>query len=111
MSWEDHTVEEVATKWVEALRSGKYKQCRNKLADGEGGFCCLGVIGAVMGEVTNPAPVECEIETQSYSPYSDQFEELFKEECDFFWVLNDSDEKTFTEIADIIEEKYLTANV
>lgn len=34
---------ELKRKWVEALRSGKYRQCRNELYDGNGGFCCLGV--------------------------------------------------------------------
>lgn len=33
-----------AKKWVRALRSGKYKQTQNQLADNEeGAFCCLGV--------------------------------------------------------------------
>jgi hypothetical protein len=35
-------------KWVEALRSGEYKQTRNYLQD-EYGFCCLGVLCEVMG--------------------------------------------------------------
>lgn len=39
--------QEWKTKWVEALRSGKYKQgkmqLRVVLPDGEPGFCCLGV--------------------------------------------------------------------
>ena len=30
-------------KWVNALRSGKYKQGRNALRPKENGFCCLGV--------------------------------------------------------------------
>jgi len=31
-------------KWVAALRSGQYKQCRtSQLYDGKGGYCCLGV--------------------------------------------------------------------
>jgi hypothetical protein len=28
--------------WVDALRSGEYQQCQQRLADGSG-FCCLGV--------------------------------------------------------------------
>lgn len=31
-----------AKRWVKALRSGKYKQTKNKLATPDG-FCCLGV--------------------------------------------------------------------
>lgn len=34
---------DIADKWVEALRSGKYKQGRG-LLKGEVGFCCLGVL-------------------------------------------------------------------
>lgn len=30
-------------KWIKALRSGKYKQCKGNLRQGET-FCCLGVL-------------------------------------------------------------------
>ena len=36
-------------KWVEALRSGKYKQGRNYL-NSKGAFCCLGVLCDLSGE-------------------------------------------------------------
>ena len=32
----------VMQKWVEALRSGKYKQATNRLKSNKG-YCCLGV--------------------------------------------------------------------
>lgn len=35
--------------WVEALRSGKYKQCKNSLRRGEK-FCCLGVLCDLYGK-------------------------------------------------------------
>lgn len=39
---------DVAKRWVEALRSGEYKQARRALADelpsGDIGYCCLGVL-------------------------------------------------------------------
>lgn len=36
---------EVKAEWVAALRSGEYKQTKERvLADGRGGFCCLGVL-------------------------------------------------------------------
>ncbi len=35
----------IATKWVKALRSGKYKQAYGRLHSvTPGGFCCLGVL-------------------------------------------------------------------
>lgn len=37
--------QEIKRRWVEALRSGKYKQGQNCLHDsGDGSFCCLGVL-------------------------------------------------------------------
>jgi hypothetical protein len=39
---------EVKTAWVEALRSGEYRQCSSRLTNenehGERSFCCLGVL-------------------------------------------------------------------
>lgn len=35
--------QEWKAKWLEALRSGEYKQCREKLRDNQDKFCCLGV--------------------------------------------------------------------
>jgi hypothetical protein len=34
---------DIAKKWVEALRSGEYKQAQHRLR-GYSGFCCLGVL-------------------------------------------------------------------
>ena len=31
-------------EWIDALRSGKYKQTDSVLHDGHGAFCCLGVL-------------------------------------------------------------------
>jgi hypothetical protein len=38
------------TKWVEALRSGKYKQTREGFFKHKNGLCCLGVLCVVAGE-------------------------------------------------------------
>jgi hypothetical protein len=35
---------ELKAKWVEALRSGKYKQGKGMLRNEKGQFCCLGVL-------------------------------------------------------------------
>jgi len=34
----------IKTKWIKALRSGKYKQGTGRLKTNDGGFCCLGVL-------------------------------------------------------------------
>jgi hypothetical protein len=34
----------VKTKWLEALRSGEYRQARHRLRDDNDDFCCLGVL-------------------------------------------------------------------
>jgi len=42
-----HTTEEIGIleRWVEALESGNYKQCRGELrSDTDAAFCCLGVL-------------------------------------------------------------------
>lgn len=36
-------------EWLQALRSGDYKQTRRRLSDGAGGFCCLGVLCEIKG--------------------------------------------------------------
>ncbi len=34
----------IKTLWIEALRSGKYKQGFGCLQDADGGYCCFGVL-------------------------------------------------------------------
>ena len=40
---------DIQTKWVEALESGDYKQGKTYLRDSEDRYCCLGVACEVMG--------------------------------------------------------------
>lgn len=40
---------ELKKKWIEALRSGKYKQISGKLCDNDDEFCALGVLCKVSG--------------------------------------------------------------
>lgn len=39
----------VRDAWVAALRSGQYQQGQYYLKDNEGRYCCLGVLGEVLG--------------------------------------------------------------
>ena len=41
--------QDIKTRWIAALRSGKYKQGRDGLKNDDGTFCCLGVLCEVMG--------------------------------------------------------------
>ena len=41
--------QELRTAWLEALRSGKYKQGRDKLCNLQNQYCCLGVLCEVAG--------------------------------------------------------------
>lgn len=45
---------EIARKWVDALRSGEYKQTRGRLRSGDR-FCCLGVLCEINGTRWNAA--------------------------------------------------------
>jgi hypothetical protein len=48
---------ELKTKWVKALRSGKYESCQARLVSpGGDAFCCLGVLADVQGCVWKDAP-------------------------------------------------------
>ncbi len=35
---------EIKQKWIEALKSGKYRQGREALRDSDNDYCCLGVL-------------------------------------------------------------------
>lgn len=90
-------------KWVEALRSDKYFQCRDELTDGLGGFCCIGVAYEVM--VGSADHLQCDDEDPTFTAAGaiglpgDQRDVLIK--------MNDGDMrqrgKSFAEIADYIE--------
>jgi hypothetical protein len=41
--------QEIAEKWVAALRSGKYTQTKEMLRSNEDRFCCLGVLCDISG--------------------------------------------------------------
>ena len=41
-------IENIKTKWIEALRSGKYEQGKGKLRSEDNKFCCLGVLADVL---------------------------------------------------------------
>ena len=111
------TPTEVRKQWVEALRSGKYKQSTTCLKSKKG-YCCLGVLCELAVEA---GIVEPTLERDGQASYNGYTHFLppevknwvrLKERCGCktrderdataLWCLNDAG-KTFTEIADIIE--------
>jgi len=109
--------EQFKKDWVEALRSGKYVQVKEHLADvlyddvsGEQtetiGYCCLGVAACVLGQYPDvydktaltAMDIPADINAVMIQPFADSHveNELIK--------LNDNLGKPFSEIADWIEE-------
>lgn len=89
---------ELVRKWVVALRSGKYRQCRGSLwmsnDDGGKSYCCLGVLETLVID-----SIELQTDKDGTGRLIDQAKLIF---------MNDQARKTFPEIADFIESEYLT---
>lgn len=128
-------------KWVEALRSGEYRQGKGYLQTGDGRFCCLGVACEISGLVEVAPPPE-RVTAKTGEFYTGGGERLAyinpTDESDWSrvvlpvavqdWLgldrdnpyltwgddrreaanLNDEFDLSFSEIADLIEEEYLT---
>ena len=99
-------------KWLEALRSGEYEQAQYKLHDGHASYCCLGVLckvdgylDEVPGGFLDPED-EDEIVFEEYVPMKVwKRTGLDRELQSYVSCLNDTEGKTFDEIADEIEER------
>lgn len=98
---------ELKTKWLEALRSGKYKQGKHLLRSVHDQFCCLGVLCDVIDPTLWTRDGE---RRYSYDGYAavlpTSIERLAKigRRTDTLIAMNDSG-KPFTEIADYIEKE------
>lgn len=94
------------TKWLAALRSGEWKQGKNRLFDGTG-YCCLGVAAAVLAhsdDLNRTYPSDALVKDlglfdSAGSPHDAQGAD--GEYC--LSLLNDKKDKTFAQIADIVE--------
>jgi hypothetical protein len=96
----------IKQKWCDALRSGKYKQGRGALRNCNDHFCCLGVCADLI------APDQWEGRTGFYfmdglcsalsSKISDSINLPYPEQATLVGM-NDSQLKSFNEIADYIE--------
>ena len=82
------------TKWVKALRGGRYKQGVGRLLDGHGHYCAIGVLCRVAGE----SRAELRDGNDSLAPLSCQ-------QSMTIINLNDTRGYSFKEIADYIERE------
>lgn len=104
---------EIADKWVEALRSGKYKQGTRRLYDPPtNSYCCLGVLCEIQGVKTLTEQGDTLELPQDKNKVGLKTSGASLEGMPSLWVLNDGDpvrvpeRLTFDEIADIIQIAY-----
>ena len=93
-------------QWIEALRSGEYRQARGTLRTQDGRFCCLGVACEISGID------KWEFNGNSYS-YDHNYSGMSARVCDHIGFplsgqgrliqMNDNQGATFQEIADYLE--------
>lgn len=101
---------ELKTKWLTALRSGDYKQGKERLKNVDGTMCCLGVLCDLMGaEWTDPAggPIMCRLNDETYgTTLTDKQQKLVGITADqrlHLASMNDYQKQTFDDIANWIE--------
>lgn len=80
-------------KWIEALRSGKYKQGKGQLKQDDR-YCCLGVLQ----EITN-----CDLDLRNQTEKL-SYDFLYGGHQNLLIEMNDCRNKNFNEIADWIEK-------
>lgn len=99
MKWTDYK-----HSWIEALRSEKYEQGRNRLKDDSNKFCCLGVLCEVVGSDISRAYQQRMSDVpinNSNNPFDNVFMSMGLQRT--LVDMNDSDLKSFEEIADYLE--------
>lgn len=103
---------DLKTAWVEALRSGKYKQTQ-KFLRVDGGYCCLGVLCDISGEGTwaqdpwsnsSGYSYEGEFDTERLTPSMLHAFEISNEDAEALMEMNDKEGLSFSSIADYIED-------
>lgn len=98
-------------KWVKALRSGKYKQGTGALQN-ESGYCCLGVACKVLvpnyttdnGYLIGTLPQTYRNAPKWLSNIDNNFNHITNKNL---VVLNDADDYSFDEIADLLQAVYI----
>mgnify|MGYP006898466107 CR=1 FL=1 len=100
-------------RWVAALRSGNYRQARESLIDRSGSrarYCCLGVLcrvsGAEFSLYSGCAEFPSGNLTNTGTLGPDILDEvgLYETDAEVLMEMNDTEKKSFKEIADYIEK-------
>lgn len=105
---------EFLRKWIDALRSGKYKQGRYFLCNVDDEYCCLGVAAEVLGAKKqragrNTAYTFKTDDASSTQIISHLFPDVISEPLEKELAhKNDADGYTFVQIADYIEAEILS---
>lgn len=111
----------VVEAWLSGLRSGKYKQHRGTLCNGEGrnkldnatAFCCIGVAGVISKEDFSPyydthrVGMELGMFNLPNFIFIEEGETNTRSAYDHLIYMNDKEKKSFAEIADWIEANIL----
>jgi hypothetical protein len=104
--------QEIKQKWVESLRSGKYKQGQGYLRKGNN-YCCLGVLCDLHGDKEwNPSdhptkPIYNygdELRSEYPPAFISEWAAISEKDIETLAYHNDNKEFTFEKIADYIEE-------
>ena len=93
---------ELKKKWLEALRSGKYRQGKHKLRNHNNEFCCLGVLCDVADNTKWREGFGCYFYESSTNISPEYL--LNNNYIAFLWPMNDLYGQSFLEIADYIEQ-------
>jgi len=98
---------EFKKKWVEALRSGEYKQGKEQLYDSEGHYCCLGVAAKICGNDMNNLIGECgfvPFDAKGVPDLLKNNEDMEEGDVPEFLAIENDTEASFIEIADWIDK-------
>lgn len=87
---------ELKEKWLIALRSGDYSQCKLVLGDENGSYCCLGVLCKISNI---PFIKDNLLEGNRWDDLG-----LTGKDKTILITMNDDQDKSFNEIADWIQE-------
>lgn len=116
----DDLDKELVRSWVYALRSGRYNQCRATMSatqpDGTTAYCCLGVLSAVAvgdfapaGKYPHPGVAKLlgfNYDRESFVRFRINDPHELQDGYDIA-RLNDKEEWSFNQIADLIERDWL----